>query len=53
VVEVGELAMTYFYDGLVYDFAPGGDTLARAVARANTAVRLDPEDAMVQATQEW
>ncbi len=45
------LAMTYFYDGVVYDFAPGGDTLARAIAMANTAVRLDPEDATVQATQ--
>jgi adenylate cyclase len=45
------LAMTYFYDGAVYDFAPGGDTLARAIAMANTAVRLDPEDPMVQATQ--
>jgi DNA-binding winged helix-turn-helix (wHTH) protein/tetratricopeptide (TPR) repeat protein len=45
------LAMTYFYDGVVYDFTPGGDSLARAVAMANTAVRLDPGDATVQATQ--
>lgn len=45
------LAMTHFYDGVVYDFAPGGDTLARAVAMSNTAVRLDPDDATVQATQ--
>jgi len=43
--------MTYFYEGVVYDFTPGGDTLSRAIAMANTAVRLDPEDATVQATQ--
>ena len=45
------LAMTYFYDSIIYDCAPGGDTLARAIAMANTAVRLDPGDATVQATQ--
>jgi DNA-binding winged helix-turn-helix (wHTH) protein/tetratricopeptide (TPR) repeat protein len=45
------LAMTYLYDGVVYDFAPGGDALARAVEAANTAVRLDPEDSTVQATR--
>jgi adenylate cyclase len=45
------LAMTYFYDGVIYDCAPGSDSVARAIAMANTAVRLDPGDATVQATQ--
>jgi adenylate cyclase len=45
------LAMTHLYDGAVYDCAPSGDALSRATATANTAVRLDPEDATVQATR--